>query len=217
MFPQPRALTAGECRRAANYGWTVDRMRSLVQPSGSVPVWAFVEVGQPFQEASSSITSGQIRAAVWSSIIHGARGIVYFNHSFGGSCQSHHVLRDCGPELRSSVGQLNAQIEELAPALNAPTVVNGASTEDGSVDVLVKLQGEDLVVVAASTAQRPQQATIRIHCAGDGEVEDEAQVLWEDRRVHVVDSTITDRFADAEAVHVYRLDGSACGRSPSRQ
>ena len=56
---------------------------------------AFVELGHPFTEEDwPSITPAQARAAVWSSIIHGAQGIIYFNHSFGGPCQTQHILRD---------------------------------------------------------------------------------------------------------------------------
>ena len=77
-----RALTDNECRLARNYGWTVDRVRSFVEPSGSKPVWALVEVGHPSAQADApTISPAQIKAAVWSSLIHGARGIVYFNHS----------------------------------------------------------------------------------------------------------------------------------------
>lgn len=207
MLEEPRDLTASECRRAANYGWTVDRMRSLVQPAGSKPVWAFVEVGDPFSEPHpAAITPSQIRAAVWSSIIHGARGIVYFNHSFGGPCASQHVLRDCGHEPYDSVTVLNTQITELASALNSPTVVNGTSTS-ANVDVLLKLDGTDLVVIAASTGQGSQRAAIHVPCATSGH----AEVLWEGRRVPVKNSTITDTFANADAVHVYRISGQGCG------
>ena len=68
-------LEPGKCRLAANYGWTVSRLRSLIQPAMSKPVWAFVEVGHPFtQNQAPTITGPEIRAAVWSSLIHGARG-----------------------------------------------------------------------------------------------------------------------------------------------
>ena len=38
-----------------------------------------------------------------------------------------------------------------------------------------------------------------------------AEVLWEDRTVPVEDGMIRDSFADAEAVHAYRLTGNTCG------
>ena len=82
-----RELTSAECRRASNYGAVVRRMRRLVTPLGSRPVWAFVEVGHPFTEADApTITPVEVRSAVWHSLIAGARGVIYFNHSFGGPC-----------------------------------------------------------------------------------------------------------------------------------
>ena len=47
LLDSPRDLTPSECRLAANYGWTVDRVRSLISPASSKPVWGFVEVGHP--------------------------------------------------------------------------------------------------------------------------------------------------------------------------
>lgn len=210
MLDEPRELTQQECRRASNYGWTVNRLRSLVEPAGAIPVWAFVEVGLPFAGAGpDSINPSRIRAAVWSSIVHGARGIIYFNHSFAGHCASQHVLRDCGAELTGPVSELNAQLRELAPVLNSDTVVDAATSSAG-LDLLTKRDGEDLVVVAASTGH-DLQADVGIHvrCVVDGT----AEVLWEDRTVTVEDGTVRDDFTDAEAVHVYRFSGNTCGWS----
>ena len=42
-------LTVAQTRLAANYGYTVDRMRELDAMDGQLqPIWAFVEVGWPF-------------------------------------------------------------------------------------------------------------------------------------------------------------------------
>ena len=63
----------------------VGHVRSQVQPWASMPVWNFVELGHPFpDDQGGTITTQQMRAAVWSSIINGARGIIYFVHNFGG-------------------------------------------------------------------------------------------------------------------------------------
>ncbi len=44
-------LSPAQCHRAANYGATVGRVRSLIRPAGSKPVWAIVELGHPASEA----------------------------------------------------------------------------------------------------------------------------------------------------------------------
>ncbi|WP_415855299.1 hypothetical protein [Sinomonas sp. G460-2] len=197
-----RALSdPGECRRAANYGWVVDRMRSLVQPQGSKPVWAFIELGHPFDDGST-ISPDQVRAAVWESLIHGARGIVYFNHSFGGACPTQHLLRDpCSAAMRAAVTALNHQIADLAPVLNAPFVDHGASA-DGKVDVAVKDYQGKLYLFAAATGPGAQDVTFTAPCWSGGAV----TVLGEGRTLEGAGHTFTDHFASATAVHLYRLD-----------
>ena len=98
-----------ECQLAANYGLTTAYVRSLVQPWGAMPVWNFVELGHPSsKEEGGTITGPQMRAAVWSSIINGARGIIYFVHNFGGPCLSYNLLRDkCGDAIRGDVTAVN--------------------------------------------------------------------------------------------------------------
>ena len=201
-----RDLTTEECRLAANYGWTIDRIRSLVEPAGSVPVWAFVEVGHPFTDDSApTITGPEIRAAVWSSIIHGAQGVIYFNHNFGGDCTSQHVLRDdCGAAVRPIVSSVNAQISTLAPVLNAPYLDGVTTTSDG-IDHMTKVYDGRVYIFAASTQHGAQTATITNDCIGTGAV----TVENESRPVAATNGMFTDSFADSNAVHIYSAPANA--------
>lgn len=204
---EPRVLTEEECRLPANYGWTVERVRSLVSPVGSKPVWAFIEVGQPFTDSTQEPPSAeQIRAAAWSSLVHGARGIVYFGHSFGGSCPTHHVLRDCGPEVTAGLTRLNRELTRYAEIINAPTVVRAVRTSDG-VDAVVRLHDSDLYVIAVAADHRPGTVEIALNCSVTGDVD----VLDEARTVPVSDGRFSDDFADGTAVHLYRLPDADCG------
>ena len=206
-----RALSAAECRRASNYGAVVQRMRSLVSPAGSKPVWAFVELGHPFGEPDApTIAPGQVRSAVWHSLIAGARGLVYFNHSFGGPCQSQHVLRDnCYAGVRSMVTSLNRQISSLAPALNGPTVVTGWK-QGPSTKAMVKWQRGHFYVFAGSAENVASTGSFAIPCIGNAT----ATVMGENRRLPVRGGSFTDSFADGDAIHIYRIDrGSTCGLS----
>ncbi|MFK0000761.1 hypothetical protein [Paenarthrobacter sp. NPDC090522] len=201
-----RDLTPAECRLAANYGWTVERIRQLT--GGNQPVWAFVEAGHPFEDspAAATITGPQLRAAVWSSLIHGARGIVYFNHSFGGDCVTQHVLRDCPGDVRPAVTAVNHQIKQLAPVLNAP-FLDGAATASGPVDVATKLHNGQVYVFSGANTQAAGQATFHLACGGSTAV-----VIDENRTLPVTDGTFTDSFADGNAVHLYRIEGgTSCG------
>jgi hypothetical protein len=205
----PDRLPPQLCHRASNYGLTVDRLRRLIAPAGSKPVWAFVEVGHPATQNNwPTATPQQVVAAVWSSIIHGARGIIYFNHSFGGPCQSQHALREnCYAGIRAAVRQTDGQIKALAPVLNAP-FADGVVTENSGVDVSVKWYKGHFYVLAGSNELGAQEASFSMPCVGPATV----TVLYEHRTLTAAGGVFTDRFADGNAVHVYRIDGgSRCG------
>ena len=143
-FPEAgHTISAPQIRRAANYGYQVDRMRQLDALDGKrQPIWGFVEEGWPFTQTAAdgarAITPPEMRAAVWQSIIAGARGIVYFNHSFGGPCLAHNIDRDpCYAAIQAELTRTNSQITRLAPVLNSPTVRSGWSQRRGTT-ALVK-------------------------------------------------------------------------------
>ncbi|WP_222106033.1 hypothetical protein [Catellatospora sichuanensis] len=200
------------CHRAANYGLTMDRVRELVSPAGSKPVWAFVEVGHPSgsdQDAWPTIKPDEIVAAVWSSLIHGARGIIYFNHSFGGPCPSHNVLRErCYAKTRDTVIKLNAQIKRLAPVLNAPFAINAVTASPG-VDVATKWHDNQYHVLAGSKQHTSQTADFQLACTGDGT----ATVIDEGRTLPIKNGRFTDAFKDGNAVHLYEINVPGCGYS----
>lgn len=201
-------LPTEKCRLAANYGWTVEKIRTLISPSGSKPVWGFVEVGHPFgEEDAPTITGEELRAAVWSSLIHGARGIVYFNHNFGGPCPTQHLLREpCGDYIRPHVSAINTQLKALAPVLNAP-FLDGATIATGPVDHSTKLLNGEVFVFAGANKAAGGAATFQLQCGGSSAV-----VLDENRKVPVINGSFTDTFANGNAVHLYRIEGGgSCG------
>lgn len=246
-------LSPAQCHRAANYGATVTRVRRLVAPAGSKPVWAFVELGHPYTEAHwPTITPPQVRAAVWQSLIAGARGVIYFNHSFGGPDQTQHILRD-GLEagsayspISSIVRATNRRIEQLAPVLNSPTVRSGWSQGPGTT-AMVKWatgnsgakkkckskkkrckkakaktgakkrckaktkrckKGKGHLYVFAGSAGSFVNGRFSLPCVGDAK----AAVLGENRTIPVRDGSFSDRFADGNAIHIYRIDGGSTCR-----
>ena len=139
-----RDLTSAECHRASNYGAQVARVRALDAMDGKrMPVWAFVETGHPFDNnmgGGRSIAPAEVRAAVWHSIIAGARGIIYFQHSFGGSCVGdHHTIRSNCEGTRPIVVSTDAQIQSLAGGAQLADADSGVHRElvgqgDGEVE-----------------------------------------------------------------------------------
>ena len=199
-----RPDTAARDRKGASYGRTVNRVRALDGLDGvRQPVWGFVELGHPFTEDTTpTITPPQMRSAVWHSIIAGARGIVYFNHSFGGSCPTDSVLRQrCDPDMTPMVTEVNSQIRELAPVLNAP-FADGYVTAQGRAKVMAKLGPDGAWYVFAgadTTGTAGGDVTLRV-AAGS-----EVEVLFENRDLTVRDGQFVDAFADGNAVHIYRV------------
>lgn len=201
-FTHPDA--EAEDRRGAAYGQAVARVLDLDGLDGErQPVWGFVELGHPFTEDwAPTITAPEMRSAVWHSVIAGARGIVYFNHSFAGPCVTHSVLRDgCDPMMAPAVTEVNAQLEELAPVLNAP-FADGYVAARGPAEVMAKLgpDGAWYVFAGADTVgDEGGEVTMRV-AAGST-----VEVLFEDRELAVRDGEFVDTFADGNAVHLYRI------------
>jgi hypothetical protein len=196
-------VTASNCRRAANYGLTMDRMRRLDGMDGSrQPIYAFIEVGHPFTESSApTITGDQIAGAVMNSLIHEARGIIYFNHNFGGPCISQHVLRDsCGAAVRPVVTETNRRIASLAPVLNTQSY---AWKFSANLDTMLKAYGGSYYVFAMpgrSGGTGDQQLTLPTGLAGA-----HAEVLFESRTVSTAGGVIRDSFARESSYHVYKI------------
>jgi hypothetical protein len=208
-----RKMTSDEVRRAANYGYQVDRLRALDAMDGRrMPIWNFVEVGWPSAEAAGqgarAIMPDEIRAAVWHSLIAGARGILYFDHQFGGPCTESVLRRPyCYPANRAMVKSVNRQIKALAPVLNAPSVTSGW-TANLSIRAMVKWYAGHFYVVAGARNNAPSTGTVSIPCVGDAT----ATRLGEAGSVPVSSGSFSDSFADGNAVHIYRIDdGSTCG------
>jgi hypothetical protein len=202
-----RALTFAECHRPSNYGSSVQRVRDLNNPRGAKPTWGFVEVGCPMS-SGMCITPAAITAGVWHSVIAGARGVSYFNHSFSGSCQTQHALRDpCYAAQRSAVQAVNARLAALAPVINAPFADGLIPAEPIGVRVMAKWHGGHFYIFAGKIAAGSASANIFMPCMGDAT----ATVLDEARSIPILGGSFVDTFADANAVHVYRIDGSTCG------
>jgi hypothetical protein len=190
----------------------VDRMRALDVRNGSSrqPIWNFVEArGVDPSVGGRMVAPAEIRAGVWHSIIAGARGILYFQHSFDGPCQGdHHVIRTNCQGTRPIVVSTNSQIKSLAPVLNAP-FADGLVESSPGVRTMAKWQGGKLWVFAGRRENGGStQNTISMPCVGNGT----ATVDGEARMVPVENGQLTDTFADGNAVHIYRIDGgSTCG------
>jgi hypothetical protein len=247
-FTDPNERSRPGYRVAASYGATVDRMRHLDTRDGKrQPVWNLVELGWPFTESASQggrrILPAESRAAVWQSIIAGARGIVYFDHNFGPGTPASTLLGEGYADTRATMKAVNGQITALAPVLNSPTVTSGWSQGPGTTAMVKWANGGkatkqgctsksgkkrrncrnrkaaeskhrrkkgapkgDLYMFAGS-AGSSVKGRFSLPCVGNTN----ARVVGENRRVRVHKGSLRDRFADGNAIHIYRIDpGSKC-------
>ena len=171
------------------------------------PIWNFVEVGWPFTETAAQggrqIAPDEIKAAVWHSIIAGAQGIIYFNHSFGGPEQTQHALRD--PRYaaeRAAVDSTDALIEQLAPVLNSP-FDDGFVSVNSSVRAMAKYYNGEHYVFAGATVNGAATSTDSFTLAGVSS--GTAEVIGENRTIAIVNGQFADTFADGNAIHIYHI------------
>ncbi|WP_435157187.1 hypothetical protein [Amycolatopsis sacchari] len=193
---------ANVCHLSASYGFTIDRMRQLDGMDGKrQPVYAFVEDGAPFEKYRTTITPEQLSGAVVNSLIHGARGVIYFNHNFGGDCRTQHVLRDgCGAAIRPAVTEVNRRITELAPVLNTQSLQYSFAPD---MDTMLKeYQGSYYVFAMIGRGAAPGRKTLTLPT---GLSAAKAEVLYENRQVPVEGGKLTDDFGTEASYHIYRL------------
>lgn len=187
--------------RAASYGWQVDQMKRFQDRAHLRPIWAFVETAQPLLDESGArtITPDQLEGAVWSAIIHEARGVAFFQHNNNGSCGNYSLI-DCGPALRAKVTALTAQIRTLAPVINSQSYAY--DFENGTDTMLKTYDGAAYVFAGLGLLDPTGSKTFRLPPGVSGT---SVTVVGENRTIPVVNGSFTDSFAAEYSHHVYRV------------
>lgn len=198
------------CDGAASYGWTVDRLRTLDAMDGKrQPIWNFVELGWPWNESAAQggrlIQPNEMAGAVWNSLIHEARGILYFNHSFNGPCFSYNIIRqtDCTvyDGMRAKLKTVNGQIKTLAPVLNSQSYQYSFNS---NLETMLKTHGSSAYIFAMikdDTAPGSRIFTLPNELKGVSSVE----VMFENRSISVSNGQFTDNFAAEYSYHIYKV------------
>jgi len=191
--------------------WMVaDGVKNLVEWSGdNKPVWNFIECTHV--SSTEKATPAQVKAEVWSSIINGSTGIVYFAHEFQPEFNEDALLDDS--EMLEAVTAINAQITEFAPLLNSDSEVLSLmfypDHETVAVDIMVKRDPRedhlgDIYVFAAN--KYDSNETLKLIERRKSRHSVDWEVVGEDR---IAGSGIgfTDEFGPYE-VHIYKVDMS---------
>jgi len=176
----------------------VDRLRKWGE--GKKIVWNCIEASRIDNEKTKA-TASQVKSEVWMSLIHGSTGLIYFVHQFKPKFVEASLLQDA--DLLAGVTAINRQIQSLAPALNSPTLAEGAtvttSGAEAPVDLMVKRQGDSTWVFAAAMRDKETRASFVVKGA-KGSVE----VLGESRTIPLKDGKFDDAFKPYD-VHLYRI------------
>ncbi len=207
---------------SASYGWQVDQMKRFQDQSHLRPIWTFIETARPYltEPGALTITPNQLEGAVWSAIIHEARGISYFQHNNDDSlgCRGAYSLVDCsgtafGNAMYPKITAVNAQVKALAPVINtqsyynASRVVNGFtyyyySFNNGTDAMLKTYNGSAYIFADIGLQQSTGNKTFTLPTGVNGTT---VEVIGENRTISVSNRQFTDNFASEYSHHIYRI------------
>jgi hypothetical protein len=221
-------MTSDQAARGSNYGDIISDERVIT--GGINPIYGFVENGGPYLEntsASTYITPPQLNWAVWSTLIHGARAICYFNHTFGGPAQSddnmaqaYYQTVQAGQTVSvyAQTKATNALVKQMAPVLNAPYAINYASVNPAGyhydvvdnlfsgIEIMAKFYQSQYYIFAVTRMSQTATNISATFTLAD-KAATSAVVVNEGRSIPITNGVFTDIFATAATVHIYQIVG----------
>ncbi len=139
------------------------------------------------------------------SLIHGARGIVWFNQQFEGSCTSGNFFRraqveprGCAAANTAAAREINLLVRRMAPVLNTQS---SAWHFGDHLDTMLKVK-DGYAYVFAMTDGTAGERTFVLPAGLKGA---EVQVLDEGRTLPVSSLTFKDTFSTESSYHVYKV------------
>ena len=197
------------CRTASSYGRLLDTLTRRDAADGVLtPRWGFVENlnGMPSGDQSVYMTAAQVKGAAMNSVIHEARGLMWFNQSFSGSCRSSLVVRDaqtkgsswCGSAAVQGMGEVNNLIHGLAPVINTQSYQWKFGDR---LDTMLKAY-DGYAYVFAMTDGTTGNRTFTLPSGISGT---SVEVLNEGRTLTAGNGTFSDNFAAENTYHIYRI------------
>lgn len=205
-------VAQSNCRTSSSYGKVMNALRQRDAADGRLQApWQFVEMlngGPGGGQFTGNITPAQLKGAVMSSVINEARGIVYFNQSLSGPCQSANIVRQaqvtsgfCGLAQVNAATEVNSQIRQLAPVINTQSYVWNFGR---GLDTMLKTSGNDAYVFAMVDGNSAPGS--RTFALPPGVAGRQVQVLFENRTLTADSSgSFTDRFSAESSYHIYKI------------
>ena len=208
----------GSAHCAAAYGWLADQMYSF-QGATRKPFWVAVETKVPYLAESGSdiILYAEIEGAVWASIIHEARGILWFQHNGfyppDGDApetdpntgvvtiQNTYSILDCEQTLTDYVEDIMARVRNVAAVINTQSFV--FDWQATGIYTMTKIAGGFIYCfahVAIGGATGSKIFTLPAGVSGST-----AEVVNESRSVNIMSGEFDDTFAEEYSHHIYKI------------
>ena len=233
------SITEDQMRMGYHYNRMIKTQRTWLTNGGyPAPIFNFIENGGPWIETSPYITPAEMNAAVWGSIMGGARGVIYFNHTFmisapAGSAsddnfgQTYYQTIQPGQTISiyNQAKATNTLVKSLATVLNSPFAngfvsVSPAATGETDLtgtqfDVMCKYHnvvgGDSKFYIFAMPRFGPATTnqTATFTIANTGATQ--VTVINENRTISITNNgtQFQDTFALSTTVHIYRIDSTS--------
>lgn len=162
-------------------------------------------------------------AAAWHALIAGARGILWFQHNFGGPCIDFRTIIDGSNPASSmynchqtpdvtlhdmviALTRFNSEVNHLNTVLLSP-FADGYVHSVNDVSYMAKYSGGHYYIFAASGKPgMPPPSNQKVSFSISGARKCSVDVLNESRKIPVTSGEFTDVFDNANSVHVYRVN-----------
>jgi hypothetical protein len=219
-----QGLTKAQRQLAANYAYDVTKLEQLQAMNGkSKPIVVDVETGCPFTNSDNCTTPGAMTAAAWHALIAGARGIIWFQHNFGGSCIDFRTIIDgsnpaspmynCDQtpgvtlhDMVTALTRFNSEVNHLSSVLLSPFADGYVRSRDDA-SYMAKYSGGSFYIFAASGRPgMPPPANQQVSFSIAGASNCSVDALGENRSIPVTKGEFSDIFSNANSVHIYRVN-----------
>ena len=173
------------------------------------------------------ITPPELNWSVWSTIIHGGRGIIYFDHSntASGCVSDNFATTSCAKTVQAhqsvsidqQMASTDSEIKSLAPEINSETAlgyvtVNPAPTTFGGIEDRAVWDtsssdcgsaGAPCFYIFADTRDAETASNVNATFTTVGKYSGSIPVVGESRTVTATNGTFNDTFAHGSTVHIY--------------
>ncbi|MDD5571172.1 MAG: hypothetical protein PHD97_08450 [Bacteroidales bacterium] len=188
----------------------------------SKPAWMTIEATKISTSSAAGPTPAQAKSEVWMAIIHGAKGIIYFPHSWIPSYDADALLNDAA--MVNTLTSVDSMINALAPVLNSSNTgyatntnanTPGVTSSNGAVPInyMTKIYNGSTYIFAVAMRTGTTNATFTVTSGTT------VTVLGENRTINISGGEFTDNFAADYQVHLYKINTASSlneeGKIPS--